>query len=53
MSDGKASFGLQHLADVQIRDLKVGDRLTRTAEKWADEESDDGSNVYDGGGAEQ
>jgi hypothetical protein len=55
VSPGKGikQFELSDLADVEIRDPKVGDRLMWNGEKWVDEESDDGTNVYDGGGAEQ
>lgn len=45
-------FGIADLADVQIRDPQPGDRLVFNGEKWVDEEDGDGTNVYDGGGAE-
>lgn len=50
---GIKRYELADLVDVEIRDPKVGDRLVWNGSKWVDEEAFDGSNVYDGGGAEQ
>jgi hypothetical protein len=44
-------FGLQDLADVELRDPQNGDRLVYKDGQWVDEEDADGTNVYDGGGA--
>ena len=44
-------FSLNDLTDVQIRDLKAGDRLVYDGDKWVDQQGDDGTNVLDGGGA--
>lgn len=45
-------FGLADLVDVNLRDPEDGDRLVYKAGQWVDEEDADGTNVYDGGGAD-
>lgn len=45
-------FGMTDLADVNLRDPQNGDRLVYKDGQWVDEEDADGTNVYDGGGAE-
>jgi hypothetical protein len=45
-------FGLADLADVVLRDPQNGDRLVYKDGQWVDEEDADGTNVYNGGAAE-
>lgn len=45
-------FGMADLVDVNLRDPQNGDRLVYKDGQWVDEEESDGTNVYDGGGAE-
>jgi hypothetical protein len=47
-----AGFSLADLTDVQITNPEAGDRLVFNGTKWVDEEDADGTNVYEGGGAE-
>lgn len=44
-------FGIVDLADVDIRNPQIGDRLVYDGTKWVDMEDGDGTNVVDGGGA--
>lgn len=44
-------FGIADLADVDIRNPQIGDRLVYDGTKWVDMEDGDGTNVVDGGGA--
>lgn len=44
-------FGLADLADVQLRNPQLGDRLVYDGTNWVDMEDGDGTNVVDGGGA--
>jgi hypothetical protein len=47
-----AGFSLADLTDVRITNPEAGDRLVFNGTKWVDEEDADGTNVYEGGGAE-
>lgn len=44
-------FSLADLTDVWITNPESGDRLVFNGTKWVDEEDVDGTNVYEGGGA--